>query len=489
VDHGKTSILDYIRKSKVQAGEEGGITQHTSAYQVEVGKKKITFVDTPGHEAFTSMRMRGGQVADIVVLVIAANDGVKPQTKESLSHIKLAKLPFIVALNKMDLSGASADDSRKQLADEAVLTEKYGGDVVEVEVSAKTGKGIDNLLEMILLVSEMQELASRPDADLMGVVLEGHLDTARGPIATVIVKEGSLRLGDEIRVGKSQGKVKALFDFNGKRVKEAGPSMPVKIMGLSSVPQAGDTVTATGSRPVETSHKASYSIRQKRIGSDLRQQIGLQEDKTTLGEEVRPKEDIRILNLVAKADTQGTLEAVRASLTKLEDEKHQICFIHAGVGEISESDVLLAAAGNGIIAGFEVRASTAVRNLAFDNGVIIKTYKIIYELIDDVKKALEGVLSVDEQKVKGRAEVIKIFKLPESGSVILGCKVVLGKINTGNKVEIFRGEGKEPIFESQIKEIHHIRKVIKEASLGIECGFLLKPQFDKVKKGDRVEVV
>lgn len=474
VDHGKTSILDFIRKSRVQAGEIGGITQHTSAYQVEHLGKKITFVDTPGHEAFTTMRMRGGQVADIVVLVVAANDGVKPQTQESISHIKLAGVPFIVAFNKTDLAEADVDKCRQQLAQEGVLTEKYGGDVVEVEVSAKSGKGIDSLLEMINLVAELQELKDTSSASFKGLVLEAHLDKGKGPSAIIIVKEGVLKVGDTVTAGKAHGKMKSLFDFTGKVIKEAYPSDPVELMGLSEVPKAGEIVTLSKDNFSSVSSESAES-------SDLGPQA--------FSFEV-PAADIRILNLVVKTDTQGTLEAVRGSLSKVEDEKNQINIIHSGVGEIGESDILLAAAGRAFVVGFDVKVSSSLLNLALDNGVTVKTYRIIYELIDDVKNALQGVLTFEEASVKGRAEVIKIFKLPESGDIVLGCKVMLGKLKKGDRVKIFKAEDlNTSIAESRIEELHHLKDSIKEAPKGMECGVSLKPAFNEVEKGNILQVV
>lgn len=480
VDHGKTSILDYIRKAKVQLGEVGGITQHTSAYQVEINNKKITFIDTPGHEAFTAMRMRGGQAADIVVLVVAASEGVKPQTKESISHIKLAKVPYLVAFNKTDLAEANVDMCRRQLSEEAVLTEKYGGDIVEVEVSAKTGKGIDNLLEMILLMAEMENLRSKENEPLKGIVLEAHLDKGRGPVAVVVVKEGVLKAGSEISAGKAGGKVKALFDFNSKPIKQAGPSDIAEIMGLNEVPQAGDIVTE------EIPQAENQPLAPSKTVSPSTLSQPFQPDATTPSVK---KKDLRLLNLVLKADTQGTLEAIRGALTKLEDDKHQINIIHAGVGEISESDVLLASAGNAFIFGFETRVSNNTRMFAQDNKVTIKTYNIIYELLGDVQKALEGVLSEEEKQVKGRADILQIFKLPESGSVILGCKVILGTLREGNRVLVQRDGELTPVFDGRIREIHQKDKQLKAVGVGTECGIMLKPQFTEPKKGDRLEVV
>jgi len=465
VDHGKTSILDYIRNSRVQLGEAGGITQHTSAYQVESKGRLITFVDTPGHEAFTAMRMRGGNIADIAILVVAANDGVKPQTKESISHIKLAKIPFLVAFNKIDLPEASVDKCRQELSEEGVLTEKYGGDIVEVEISAKTGKGIDNLLEMILLLAQMQEMENKPQAEPKAVVLEGHLDMGRGPMATAIVKEGTLKTRQEIFTPSSSGIIKALFDFNSKPIKQAGPGTPVEIMGLNAVPLSGELITTELPKATTKSLKPEAEP--------------FSQDKG----------DIRLLNLILKTDTQGTLEALRGALTKLEDEEHQINFIHAGVGEVSESDILLAAAGGATVFGFETRFTNKVRTLAADNNVPVKIYKIIYELLDDAKKILEGVLSKKESQVKGRAEVLKIFKLPESGNVILGCKVLLGRLSKNASIQLWREGNPQPLYEGRIKQIHHLKNQVNTAPAGMECGLLLKPIFLEPKKGDRVEVM
>lgn len=484
VDHGKTSILDAIRETNVTAKEIGSMTQHIGAYQIEHKGKKITFIDTPGHEAFTQMRARGGQVCDIVILVVAANDGVKSQTRESIAHAKTAKVPIIVAINKIDLSSADPDKVKEQLVEEGVVVEDFGGDAVCVEISATKKKGLDTLLEMILLVAEMQELKSKPTAPLKGVVIESSLDAKKGPLATILVKEGTLKTGQEIVAGIVGGKVKLMTNDRGKKVAAAGPGMPVEVLGFKDILRVGD----------EVADKSAQKEKQK----------GEEEEKVVkLSEFYQKSEDskVRVLNLVLKSDTQGTLEAIQNSLLKLETEEFQIRIIHAATGDITESDILLASVAKGIIIGFNIGISRDTEYLALCSKVEVRCYNLIFELIEDVAKALKGLLEEKEETCKGRAEVLKLFPLP-SGDIVLGAAVTGGKLKVGCRVEILRESeparsaestasagGEQPVYKGAIKNLKHGKDVINEAKCDTECGILLKPQFKDAKIGDIVNVL
>ncbi|MCG2686031.1 translation initiation factor IF-2 [Candidatus Parcubacteria bacterium] len=508
VDHGKTSLLDAIRETNVTAKEFGGITQHIGAYQVETShKNKITFVDTPGHEAFTAMRARGGQVADIVILVVAADEGVKPQTIEAINHAKAAAVPMIVAINKMDLPNADVAKVKQQLAEAEVAVEGWGGEVVCVEVSAKKKQNLEALLEMIGLVAEMGELKGDPQARFEGVVIESQLDPKKGPVATILVRDGTLKIGDEILGGSVAGKVKAMTDDRGERLKTAGPSVPVEVLGFKEVPEAGSVLRVGVPHSEVPEPKAEPGV----TLAKLREEPGAAEAK--------------VLNLVIKSDTVGTLEAVRVSLLKLDTEDVRLKILHAATGDVSESDVLLASVGRGIVVAFNVQVPGAAKFLARTQQVQIRTYQIIYKLIEDVEKALLGVLEEEEEQVKGRAEVLKLFPLP-SGDVVLGVQVTGGALRPGNRIAVWRdqpsdSEGEagvdevsekvskptkgvskvsesdvakeekevEPIYRGRIKKLKHGKEEAKVAGKDTECGILLKPQFKEVKKGDILEVV
>jgi len=460
VDHGKTSLLSAIKDQDLTRKEFGGISQHIGAYQVE----GITFIDTPGHAAFTQMRARGAQVTDIVVLVVAADEGVKPQTKEALDHARAAKVPIIVAINKIDIPNANVEKTKNDLLEVELVSEDLGGETIVVEVSAKTKKGLDQLLEMILLVAEMEELQADPTAPFEGVVVEAELDSRRGPVATVLVKNGTLKTGDEIFSGQASGKVKAMIDDKGQRVKTAGPSTPVEILGLDEVPTVGavissERVAATRGSPEPT--KAGHAPQ-------------LQED------------GVRVLNIVLKSDVEGTLEAIRAAVQKLETETGKIQFVHAATGEISESDVLLAQASNGLILGFNVKIGNDIKHLAKISEVEVRTYNIIYELLEDTEKALQGLLEKREEKdVRAEGEIIKLFTLPKSGDVIAGTRLDHGQIKVKDKINVIR-DG-EVVHSGKVKSLHVGTAEKKKVSFGVEVGILLKPQ-TKFKVGDTLAV-
>lgn len=518
VDHGKTSLLDAIRKSKLTEKEFGGITQHISAYQVEKNGKLITFVDTPGHEAFTKMRLRGSQVADIVILVVAGDDSVQPQTKEAISHIKVANVPIIVAINKMDLPGVNIDKVKNDLAQEEILVENWGGDVVCVETSAKTGQGIEELLEMILLVAEMQELQVNLDDEPEAVIIESRLDDKKGPVAAMIVKKGTFKQGDDVVVGEIKGKIRAMTDFRGKRVKQAGPSMPVGILGLKEVAEVGEKLTK-GTEIAEealgkvvdrkTATTRSTPPRQARGRSGQAETQKLKETKVT--EETKEEEKPQNLKIILKTDVKGSIEAIQGSLLKLDSERIQI--IYSGVGNINESDVLLASATEAVILGFNVGVDSEIEFLAQAQEVIIKIYQVIYELLDDAKKMLEGVLEKPKEKPKGnQAELLQVFPLL-SGDIVCGIKVICGSFKIGKKVKIFRKvsekeiermaldaeistdevkkeqldeEGQKEIFVGRIKKIRHHQEDIDVARAGKEYGVLFNKRFEG-KGGDIIK--
>lgn len=474
VDHGKTSLLDAIRQTNVLASESGGITQHISAYQTE--NPAITFIDTPGHAAFTQMRSRGGQVADVVVLVVAADAGVKPQTKEAIAHIKAAGAPMLVAINKMDLPGANSQRVKEELGQAGVLVEGYGGEVPWVEVSATAKTNLDQLLEMIELVAEMQGLVGDPQKSAEGVVIESRLDPRRGPLATVLIRDGTLRVGDVIRVGSVEGRVRALLDFQGKRVQKAGPSTPVEVVGLRGTSEVGATLEVV----------SRLGLRRRRPG-----------DRHPLDEVPQPvSSNVRTLNLVLKTDVVGTLEAIKASLTNLKTEESEIVLLHGGVGAITESDVLLAKAGVGMILGFRVHISSAVAHVAQESGVEVLTYNTIYELLEDIEAALAGVLEMEKREAPGQATVLKLFPL-QSGDIILGCRVDLGHFKTRDWVELYHppsppaggGGEEEPFYIGEIKKIKQQKEVVKRGEVGDECGFLLTPQPEGTQVGDIVRIV
>jgi translation initiation factor IF-2 len=480
VDHGKTSLLDYIRNSKVASGEAGGITQHVGAYMVEKNGKNITFIDTPGHAAFTEMRSRGAQVTDIVVIVVAADDGVKPQTKEAIEHAKAADVPFIVAMNKMDLPAANPDMAKAGLAELGVTPIDWGGEYEFVEVSAKTGMGIDDLLEVILLQADVMELRANPNRPAKATVIESSLEKGRGPVATVVVNEGTLKVGDTIVAGVGHGKVRALLDDLGKPVKQALPGEPVVVLGLSEVPSAGEHLVAVKNdkEAREYAKKRAEYLRQKELSKSTK--VTLDELSSKIAEGA-----IKTLPVILKADVQGSLEAIKGSLEKIKNDEVKINIISAGIGGITESDVALAEASeNSVILGFHVRPTGSVKEKAKASGVEIKTYNIIYDLIDDVTGLVTGLLSpVIREENLGQAEVREVFNVPKLGSVA-GCIVTDGVINRGVKVRLIR-DG-VIVYESTISSLKRFKDDVNEVKKGYECGIGIDG-FNDIKVGDFIE--
>ncbi len=477
VDHGKTSLLDYIRKSKVTLGEAGGITQAIGAYQVKVNDKHITFIDTPGHEAFTAMRARGASVTDIAILIVAADDGIMPQTVEAINHIKSANIPMIVAINKMDKPQAEPDRILTQLAEHNVLPEAWGGDAIICKISAKTGEGIDKLLETILLVADVQGLKANPDIPAMGTIMEARLDKGRGPIASLIVRDGSLRVGDTIVCGTTICKVKAMIDENNKIVKVATPSMPVTVLGFSEVPPAGETFTAVD-------EKLSKQIVEERRAKQKEELIKGSGGSTL--EDLLQKtseKDMKILNIVLKTDVHGSLEAIKSSVMKLVNDEVKINILHSGVGAISESDLILAQASNAMIIAFNIGQDSKVKTLAERMKMKIYSYKIIYELLDELERVIKGMKEPKYEEVYiGKAEVMVVFKLSTSG-IVAGSMVRDGKIIRGEHAKIWRG--KELVATTDIKSLKIVKDDVKEAGKDRECG--IKTTFDGVQAGDIIE--
>lgn len=446
VDHGKTSLLDFIRKTHIAEKETGGITQRISAYQIDYQGRKITFIDTPGHEAFSAMRGRGGQVSDIAVLVVAADDGVMPQTRESIAHIKAAGIPFLVAINKIDLPGVNAEKVKKQLAEEGVLVEGYGGDVVAVPVSAKTGQGVNDLLEMISLLGEMAELKSEEDKPFLGVVIEARLDKSRGPVASLIVKEGVLRIGDPIFTDSAGGRVRSLTDPNGKNVREAKPATIVEVLGFSSVPKVGEVAKNQAKEIIEKQEK---KLIQPSLGKKLTRAA---------------ENEIR---LIIKADYLGSLEAIAGALEQLKKEDQLVNIYYQATGDITEGDILLAAATDSLIIGFNVGASSSAKKLAEEEGVLIRNYNLIYELLDELKEGLEALKEQKtKEKIVGEAEIIEVFKT--GAGRIAGCRVLHGKINRNDTIVLKRADKK--LGESKIASMKHRETDIAEANEGEEFG-------------------
>ncbi|MBT2681396.1 translation initiation factor IF-2 [Bacillus sp. ISL-35] len=479
VDHGKTTLLDSIRNTKVTAGEAGGITQHIGAYQVEDNGKKITFLDTPGHAAFTTMRARGAKITDITILVVAADDGVKPQTVEALNHAKAAEVPIIVAVNKMDKPTANPDRVMQELTEYGLVPEAWGGDTIFVPISALTGEGIDSLLEMILLVGEVEEYKANPNRNAIGTVIEAQLDKGRGSVATLLVKNGTLKIGDPIVVGNTFGRVRAMVNDLGRRVKEAGPSTPVEITGLNDVPQAGDRFV------VFEDEKTARQIGETRSQQALQAQ---RSEKTrvsldTLFEHMKQGE-MKDLNLIIKADVQGSVEALAAALQKLEVEGVNVRIIHTGVGAINESDITLAAASNGIVIGFNVRPDNNAKRAADSESVDIRLHRIIYKVIEEIESAMKGMLDpVYAEKIIGQAEVRQTFKVSKIGT-IAGSYVTDGKITRDSGVRLIR-DG-VVIFEGEVDALKRFKDDAKEVAQGYECGITIK-NFNDVKEGDVIE--
>ncbi len=480
VDHGKTSLLDYIRRTKVAAGEAGGITQHIGAYHVETPRGTITFLDTPGHEAFTAMRARGAQATDIVVLVVAADDGVMPQTREAIHHARAAGVPIIVAVNKIDKPDANPERVRQELVAEGVIPEEYGGDTMFYNVSAKMGQGIDELLEGILLQAEVLELKAPVEGPAKGIVLEARLDKGRGPVASVLVQSGTLRKGDVVLVGSTWGRVRAMLDETGKPVDSAGPSMPVEILGLEDVPQAGEEFVVL---PDERKAREIALYRQGKFREvKLAKQQALKLENLF---EQMSEGEVKTLPIIIKADVQGSLEALKQSLEKLSTDEVKVQVIHGAVGGISESDVNLARASNAIIIGFNVRSDASARKLAESYGVDIRYYNIIYDAVDEIKAALSGMLSPErKEEIIGLAEVRQVFRVPKVGTVA-GCYVLEGTIRRGARVRVLRDH--VVIHEGELDSLKRFKEDVREVKAGYECGLSVKG-YNDIQVGDQIEV-
>lgn len=479
VDHGKTSILDAIRKSKVTATEAGGITQHIGAYTVEINGETISFLDTPGHEAFTTMRARGAQITDIVILVVAADDGIMPQTAEAINHCKAANVPIIVAINKIDKEGANIDKVKQELTEYNLIPEDWGGDIICVPVSAHTKEGLDTLLEMVILTAEMEELKADPSRRAKGTVIEAKLDKGRGPVATLLVQNGTLKSGDSIIVGSTYGRIRAMFDDKGKKINSAGPSIPVEVLGLSEVPDAGDRFNVVKDEKTarNMAENRKQKLREQRLQSTNRVSL---EDLYSQIQEGKVKE----LGVIVRADVQGSVEAVKQSLEKLSTDEVKVRVIHGAVGAISETDVTLAAASNALIIGFNVRPSNNASVLAEKEGVNIRTYRIIYDALDDIKSAMVGMLEPEYKEViLGTAEVRLTYKISNIGTVA-GCYVLNGKIVRNSGVRIIR-DG-IVIFESQLSSLKRFKDDVKEVATGYECGITIE-KFNDIKDGDLIE--
>ena len=480
VDHGKTSLLDAIRKTNVTDREAGGITQHIGAYVVSIKGQKITFLDTPGHEAFTAMRMRGANSTDIAVLVVAADDGVMPQTVEAINHAKAAGVEIIVAINKVDKPSANIERVKQELSEYELIPEDWGGSTIFVPVSAKTHQGIEELLEMILLTSEVCELKANPKRKARGLVIEAQLDKGKGPVATILVQKGTLHVGDFIAAGASSGKVRAMMDDKGRRVKEAGPSTPVEILGLSDVPNAGEVLVATENDKEAKNFAATFiSENKNRLLEETKAKMSLDDLFSQIQEG-----NLKELNLIVKADVQGSVEAVKQSLVKLSNDEVVVKVIHGGVGAINESDVTLASASNAIIIGFNVRPDATAKATAEQEGVDLRLYRVIYQAIEDVEAAMKGMLDpVFEEKVIGHAEVRQIFKASGVGN-IAGSYVLDGVFQRGCTVRISR-EGKQ-IFEGPLASLKRFKDDVKEVKAGYECGLVFEG-FNDIQELDQVE--
>ncbi|MCX6375286.1 MAG: translation initiation factor IF-2 [Armatimonadetes bacterium] len=479
VDHGKTTLLDAIRNSNVVDQEFGGITQHIGAYQVEIKGKKITFLDTPGHEAFTAMRARGAQVTDIAVLIVAADDGVMPQTIEALDHARAAGVQIIVAINKIDKPDANPERTKQQLAEQNLLVEEWGGDTVSVGVSAKTREHLDDLLDMILLVAELAELKADPTGPAEATVVEAQLDKGKGPIATVLVSSGMLKQGDVVVVGQSFGRIKAMLDDHSKRIQEAGPATPVEIVGLSSVPLAGDKLE------VAENEKEARQLAEARTAYERSEKFASTQ-RITLADLYKQLQEgtVKDLNLILKADVQGSAEAIRQSLERLSTDEVRVNLIHSGVGNIGESDILLASASNAVVIGFNVKVDNQAKQAAEAERIDVRTYKVIYELLDEVKAAMEGLLEPDlVESVVGHAEVRQLFRLPRGGS-IAGCYVTDGQIERNSQARVLRGG--ETVHTGKVSSLRHVKEDVREMGAGFECGIMVDG-FTDFQVGDIVE--
>jgi len=478
VDHGKTTLLDAIRHTDVAGGESGGITQHIGAYQIEHKKQKITFLDTPGHAAFTAMRARGAQGADIVVLVVAANDGVMPQTREAISHARAAKVPIVVALNKIDLGDANPDFVKQQLADVGLISDEWDGDTIIVPVSAKKKTGIEDLLEAILIVAESSKIMANPEGTVIGTVIEAELDKTRGVATTLLVQNGTLRMADPIVVGTASGKIKAMFDFTNNQVEEAGPSQPVLVLGMSDLPKAGDQFQVCNSereaRTIANDRKQkeseSKSVRKKARLEDLFERFKAGE----MGE----------LRLILKADVQGSLEPITNSLNEIDQSEINIIVLHTETGNITENDIMLATASSAIVLGFNVNVETSATRLAETEGISIRTYDIIYRLLEDVEKALKGMLEPEiKETIIGQAQVLQTFTISKVGT-IAGCKVMNGEIRRNAKARVVRDS--KVLHEGELASLKHEKDNVKEVRTGFECGLRIKG-FNDFEVGDTIE--
>lgn len=479
VDHGKTSLLDAIRKTRVTKTEAGGITQHIGAYTVTLNGEEITFLDTPGHEAFTAMRARGAQITDVVILVVAADDGIMPQTVEAINHCKAANVPMIVAINKMDREGANPDRVKQELTEHGLVVEDWGGDIIAVPVSAKTRENIDTLLEMVLLTSEMQELKADAGRKAKGTVVEAKLDKGRGAVATLLVQNGTLHMGDSIIVGSTYGRIRAMFDDSGKKIKSAGPSIPVEVLGLSEVPAAGDRFTVVKDEKTarNMAEARKEKIRQESFATSHRVSL---EDLYSQIKEGSVKE----LSVIVKADVQGSVEAIKASLEKLSTDDVKVRVIHGAVGAISETDITLAAASNAIVIGFNVRPDNNAVAASERDGVEVKTYRVIYDAIEDIKSAMIGMLDPEyKEVVLGTAEIRATYKISNVGT-IAGGYVLTGKLVRNADVRVIR-EG-IVIFESKLASLKRFKDDVKEVNAGYECGFSVE-KFNDIKEGDIIE--
>jgi translation initiation factor IF-2 len=477
VDHGKTSLLDRIRQANVQSGEAGGITQHIGAYQVESGGKKITFIDTPGHEAFTEMRARGARVTDVVILVVAADDGVMPQTDEAIEHARAARVPMVVALNKIDVPNASPDRVYAELSERELVPEVYGGDTVTVPVSAKTGEGIDELLENVLIVAELEDLKANPRAPASGYVIESERDPGRGPVATLLVNRGTLHKGDVVLAGTAYGRVRAMLNYTGQRIKEAGPGDPIEILGLSGVPEAGTRFEATDHErnARDKAHQAEAALR--------RQELAEGGPRRTL-EELLGEGGVQDLNLVVKADVAGSVEALKEALARLSTDEVRVNIVRSGVGAVTDSDVMLGSASGGIVLGFNVRPTNTAKQVAEREGVEIRTYDVIYKALEEIEAAMRGMLAPEtEERETGTAEVRAIFRVPTVGTVA-GCYVTSGEISRNNRVRVVR-DG-IVIYEGNIASLRRFKDDVRSVRQGFECGVSVE-NFNDVKEGDALE--
>ena len=480
VDHGKTSLLDVIRNANVQQSEVGGITQHIGAYSVNAGGKMVTFLDTPGHEAFTAMRMRGAQVTDIAILVVAADDGVMPQTVEAINHAKAAGVELIVAITMMDKPDANPDKVKQQLTEKGLQPEEWGGQTIIVPVSARQKTGIEQLLEMILLVAEMKELRANPNKPAKGSIIEAKLDRGRGPVATVLVQEGTLNIGDPIVAGACFGKVRGMTDSRGRSLKEAGPSTPVEIIGLAEVPTTGDTLYAA------QSERQARQLSETVVAKGRVSMIKASQGKVSLDDLFNQIQagQVKDLNIVVKADVQGSVEALRGSLEKLTNPDVRVRIIHTGVGAISESDVMLASASNAIIIGFNVRPDASAKSLSESENVDIRLYSVIYSAIDDIEAAMKGMLDPEfVEKIIGGAEIRQIFKASGVGT-IGGCYVTDGRITRNAKVRLVR-DGRV-IYDGSLDTLRRFKDDVREVNQGYECGMLFR-NYNDIKEGDKVE--